>query len=104
MPDKYSVQVKFTDTVRNDSVNCSTVFELKNNAVKLTVIKDSNCNISRHQLFNLTVVAENDIGSSGSFPEMEASELHVQYCTTLYTRPVTALCLVNTRHYRTISR
>ena len=91
MPDKYSVQVKFTDTVRNDSVNCSTVYELKNNAVELTVIKDINCNISRHQLCNITVIAENDIGSSRSYPEMEASELHVQYCTTLYTRPVAAL-------------
>ena len=83
MPDKYSVLVTFTDTVRNDPVNCSTVFELKNNAVELTVIKDSNCNISRHQIFNLTVVAENDIGSSRSYPEIEASELHVQYCTSL---------------------
>ena len=92
MPDKYSVQVKFTDTVRNDSVNCSTVFKLKNNTVELTVIKDSNCNISRHQIINLTVIAENDIGCSRSYPEMEASELHVQYCTTLYTRSV------NTRH------
>ena len=98
MPDKYSVQVKFTATVRNDSVNCSTVYELKNNTVELTVINDSNCNISRHQIFNLTVIAENDIGSSWSYPEVEASELHVQYCTTLYTRSVTALCLVNTRH------
>ena len=98
MPDKYSVQVKFTDTVRNDSVNCSTDYELKNNAVELTIIKDSNCNIRRHQIINLTVVAENDIGSSRSYPEIEASELHVQYCTTLYTRSVTALCLVNTRH------
>ena len=83
MPDKYSVQVKFTDTVQSDSVNCSTVFELKNNAVELTVIKDSNCNINQHQIFNITVVAENqDIGSSRSYPEVEASELHVQYCTT----------------------
>ena len=99
MPVKYSVEVKFTDTVPSDSVNCSTVFELKNNAVELTVIKDLNCNIRRHRRFNLTVVAENDIGSSRSYPEMEASELHVQYyCTVLYTRSVAALCLVNTRH------
>ena len=82
MPDKYSVQVKFTDTVQNDSVNCSTVYELKNNTVELIVIEDSNCNINRHQLFNLSVIAENDIGSSRSYPEVEASELHVQYCTT----------------------
>ena len=84
MPDKYSVQVKFTDTNGNDSVNCLTVFELKNNTVELTVIKDSNCNINRHQLCNITVIAENEIGNSSSYPEMEASELRVQDCTVLY--------------------
>ena len=71
-PTGYTIDVLSID----DDVQCScpTSYITIDNTVILTLQCDSSCTVERHRLFNMTIVAHNNAGSSKSHPEMEISE------------------------------
>ena len=75
-PTGYTVDVQSVDDDDDQfSCSCPTSYDTVDDNVEITMHCDSSCTLQRHRLFNMTIVAHNNAGSSRSHPEKKISKL-----------------------------
>ena len=74
-PTGYTVDVQSVDDDDDRfSCSCPTSHVTVDDTVEITMHCNSSCTLQRHRLFNMTIVAHNNAGSSRSHPETEISK------------------------------